>query len=148
MISTILNRRLPNDTVQHFVVRPSRNLTDRIIHPPLRPGNPMVSRPAMTGLGSSHHPRLSSPEVGMPNAGKSTLLGAVSRACPKIAPYPFTTVAPYVGKASSLCCPQILPCLRGLVDGGPQEMVGLGGVPSCARITYDLATSDSFPVFC
>jgi GTP-binding protein len=64
--------------------------------------------------------------VGYPNAGKSTLLTAISKARPKVAPYPFTTLTPQIGIMEYPDWKRLTVCdVPGLIEGAHQN-VGLG----------------------
>jgi GTP-binding protein len=89
--------------------------------------------------------------VGLPNAGKSSLLGRLTRAQPKVADYPFTTLAPALGTIEGEDRQAILADIPGLIEGAA-DGAGLGHeflahVERCSMLVHlvDLAPLDADP---
>ncbi len=90
--------------------------------------------------------------IGLPNAGKSSLLGRLTRAAPKVADYPFTTISPVLGTIESDERQAIVADIPGLIEGAA-EGAGLGHeflahVERCAMLVHlvELAPLEGDPV--
>jgi GTP-binding protein len=87
--------------------------------------------------------------VGFPSAGKSSLIAAISRARPKIADYPFTTLVPNLGVVTAGDTTYTVADVPGLIEGA-SEGRGLGHeflrhVERCAAIVHVIDTATIEP---
>jgi GTP-binding protein len=90
--------------------------------------------------------------VGLPNAGKSSLLGRLTRAAPKVGDYPFTTLSPVLGTIEGEDRQAVVADIPGLIEGAA-EGAGLGHeflahVERCSMLVHlvDLAPVEGDPV--
>jgi GTP-binding protein len=89
--------------------------------------------------------------VGLPNAGKSSLLGRLTRAAPKVADYPFTTLSPVLGTVEGEDRQAVVADIPGLIEGAA-EGAGLGHeflahVERCSMLVHlvDVAPTEGDP---
>ena len=89
--------------------------------------------------------------VGLPNAGKSSLLGRLTRAEPKVDDYPFTTLSPVLGTIEGEDRQAVVADIPGLIEGAA-EGAGLGHeflahVERCSMLVHlvDLAPVEGDP---
>ena len=87
--------------------------------------------------------------VGLPNAGKSTLLNAVTNASAKVGAYPFTTLKPQLGVVSHQNREFVLADIPGLIEGASEGVgVGdrfLGHIERCRVLLHMVDAGDPSP---